>query len=530
MFASKRFLCLLLVLITFFSYFNILSNKLFYDDEDLIYKNAYIQNLHFLPKYFTQNQTAGSGKFSNMYRPILLTTFAIDYFLWKGKPFGFHLTSIILHALNGIWVFLLVKIVFKNRLLAFLTAVFFIVHPVQSEAVAYASGRTDLLYTFFYLTSLIFFIKSLETKVSLKTFWYLGSLLGFVLALLSKETAVTLPFILIVILYLKNTKTFRVQNFWRWLLPFFLTLGLYFLLRLSTLTFYHGYSFYPVATEYSQNLIIRLYTFCRAFFDYLGMLFFPLELNNARVVPIIKSFLNPAVIIFVMVVSLISFYAFEKRRKNKLFLFCLLWFFITIFPVSGVIPINNTIAERFLYLPSLAFFLLISFLITRLFSKLENFNSKALFSLFLSILFLLLIGRTIIRTFDWRDAVTFYTRSLKQAPWHITMRHNLAMAYQENGRLDLALKEYEKLLTFPYVYPMTYHNLGTLYMNWGRYQEAEKYYFQALAVDPQFYFSYYALLDLYQKMSEEEKAKTIRKKLQNEPDLDKVYNFNKTSL
>src|SRR3989338_3180933 len=100
------FIGVVLFLITSAAYFNILQNKLFFDDEELIYKNSYIQNLSYLPKYFTQNMTAGAGKISNMYRPLLLLSLAFDYRLWKLNPAGYHLTSIMLHFFNGLFVYL----------------------------------------------------------------------------------------------------------------------------------------------------------------------------------------------------------------------------------------------------------------------------------------------------------------------------------------------------------------------------------------------------------------------------------------
>ena len=159
---SNLSIVLILILITFITYMNILPNQLFYDDEELIYKNTYVQNLRFSPRFFTENMIAGAGKTSNMYRPVLLTSFAIDYLIWGGSPAGFHLTSIFLHAANSVLIFFLITKLFGKRLLAALTSILFTIHPVQTEAITYASGRTDPLFTFFCLISLLFFLSSTE--------------------------------------------------------------------------------------------------------------------------------------------------------------------------------------------------------------------------------------------------------------------------------------------------------------------------------------------------------------------------------
>src|SRR3990172_555278 len=115
----------LLIFITLLTYLNILPNTMFYDDEELIYKNAFVQDIRFLPKYFTTNMIAGAGKVSNMYRPVLTVSFALDHLFWGLTPFGYHLTSITLHTTNVVLVFLLITLLFKKRLLALFSALLF---------------------------------------------------------------------------------------------------------------------------------------------------------------------------------------------------------------------------------------------------------------------------------------------------------------------------------------------------------------------------------------------------------------------
>lgn len=156
---NNLFIGIFFLLVTFLSYHNILNNKLFYDDEELIYKNAYVADLRYFPKYFSENMVAGAGKTSNMYRPILLLSFAVDRAIWGNNPIGYHLTSILLHAANAFLVYLLILKLFRQKSVALLTAILFIIHPVQTETVAYASGRTDLLCSFFILLSLLFSLR-----------------------------------------------------------------------------------------------------------------------------------------------------------------------------------------------------------------------------------------------------------------------------------------------------------------------------------------------------------------------------------
>jgi len=512
-FYSNSTIIILLIFLTFLIYTNILPNQLFYDDEELIYRNVYIQDLQFLPKYFTENMIAGAGKISNMYRPLLLTSFAIDYQIWKNNPFGFHLTSIILHALNSLLIFFLIYLLFKDRLLAILSSVFFIIHPVQTEAITYASGRTDPLYSFFTLLSLFLFLlidKNIRLDTlgkKLPSYLYVGSLLFFILAILSKETAVILPLLLIAVSFIFKFKRDFKKNI-LWLSPFFIIDLIYIVLRLTVLNFSDTLNFYQAGNIYSSNLLVRLYTFCHVFFEYLGILIFPKDLIYSRDISYITNVLNPWTIAFLMIFTISLFLSVKNFPKNKLFLFSFCWFFIIILPVSGIIPINTIISEHYLYLPSVSFFLVVSYVFSQLI-KYPNKIIKSFSIVFLLFLITVFSIRTIVRNFDWKDAVTFYTISLKQSPNNIPMRHNLAMTWADKGKHEEAIKEYQNIITLSDTYPQTHHNLANSYKAIGKHQEAEKEYYQALKMDQKFYFSYLGLADLYQKTQDKEKLEGI---------------------
>lgn len=516
---SNFSIILILVFVTFITYVNILPNQLFFDDEELIYKNSYVQDIRNFPKYFTSNMIGGAGKISNMYRPVLTLSFAVDYFLWRENPFGFHLTSIILHAVNSILIFFLIYKLFKNKFVSFLTAIFFIVHPIQSEAIVYASGRTDPLYTFFLLTTLLLFL-SFVTYNKTKISTFLGTLFFFLLSLLSKEIAIILPFLLLLIFFTQKERgNYNLQKIIFLTLPFFFIDAIYIFLRLTILNFANSLNFYtnagltPQTIIYSQNILVRLYTFNKIFFDYLAMLLFPIDLIIARNAQIITSIIHPWVLAFVITVILLTIIIIKTFPKNRIFLFAIFWFFITILPVSGIIPINNIITEHYLYLPSLSFFLIIAYLIDWLLRKSISFEAKSTLMTILIIVSSLLMIRTITRTFDLRDPITFYTKSLQQSPENIPMRHNLAMSYADNGQLELAIKQYQQIIAIADVYPNTHHNLANAYMNLEKYKEAENEYLTAIEMDPNFYFSYYALIDLYKKTGEKEKLNKLLEKI-----------------
>jgi hypothetical protein len=511
LFRNKIFIVIFFFLLTILCYSNILNNELFFDDEELIYKNVYVANLKFLPKYFTQNMVAGAGKNSNMYRPVLLTSFAIDHLFWGNNPTGYHLTSLLLHFSNTILLFLIISNL-TNTKVAFLTAFLFNIHPVQTEAIAYASGRTDPLSVLFMLISILLFIKIKSLFTRKKIMVLLFSSMSFVLALLSKESSIILPFILFLLPLLKKEVLINKKNV-LYLLPFIIITIIYFFLRIKIFNFDNIFNFYNNTiyqnSIYSKNIFVRIYTFSKVYFMYLYLIFFPIELKFVRNSQIITSFSNPWVIFFAVFVLFLFLISFIYKNKYPIYLFSLIFFFITILPTSGIIPINNIITEHYLYFPSIAFFLTISSILNFIIDKYKNYQIKMTVFTVISIISLLFIIRVIIRNNDWQDAIKFYTKSLIQEPSHIPIRHNLAMVYSEKGYINEAINEYLFLIKNADYYPHTRHNLANLYKGLKEYSKAEEEYKQALRIDPNFIFSYQGLYDLYTIIGETKKAEDV---------------------
>src|SRR3989441_12974604 len=127
-----------LVVIVFLCYANSLGNEFVFDDFLLVLGNKRIQIIN-------------SSLLLNSYRPIRDISYAIDYAIWGERAFGFHLTNLVIHAANVLLVFVLIRRFAESLLTATLAALIFAVHPIQTDAVTYISGRRDLLFTFFYL-------------------------------------------------------------------------------------------------------------------------------------------------------------------------------------------------------------------------------------------------------------------------------------------------------------------------------------------------------------------------------------------
>src|SRR3990167_8692024 len=150
----------LLIIVGFAIYAPNLNNVLFWDDNEWIVSNPFVYDFSRLKEIFTENILAGYGLNSNYYRPLLLLSFAVNYVIDGVKPLGYHLVSNGFHIANGLLIFFILTGVFKRRLPAFLAALLFLIHPLQTEAVTYISGRGDPMSVFFMLLALWLFFKA----------------------------------------------------------------------------------------------------------------------------------------------------------------------------------------------------------------------------------------------------------------------------------------------------------------------------------------------------------------------------------
>lgn len=252
---SKRILSALYLLLLFVTvvFLNIGSlNSYFIKDDFAIIGGCHHKGLLFfvrlfftdwVKEFFPGLKSLWVGK--GFIRPLMVLSFKLDYLLYGTNPLGYHVTNILFHLLNAGLVFFIIDFIASSKGFAFLAAMVFAVHPAHSSGIAWISGRGEPMAAFFYLLSFYFFIRYDSNKSRTN---YIGSLLCFVLGLFTKETVVMLPFLLVGYRLLQG---FRSEDRGRYILvkrvaltlmPFFIILALYFVLRKLALgSFLGGY-------------------------------------------------------------------------------------------------------------------------------------------------------------------------------------------------------------------------------------------------------------------------------------------------
>ena len=183
----------------FLIYGNALPHPFVHDDVVFIQQNPNIARLDNLSSVFFSPARMGqdTGVATPYYRPLLEIIYRLEYRLFGLDPFGFHLFNVTVHVLNSLLLYTLLVQLIQARPTAFAAALIFLVHPVQTEAVACVAGISNLVFALFCFLSFLFYLAGRNSQSPWRIAHSLACLIFFVLALLSKEQAVVLPFIVL---------------------------------------------------------------------------------------------------------------------------------------------------------------------------------------------------------------------------------------------------------------------------------------------------------------------------------------------
>lgn len=471
---------ILIAVLGFAVYANSLGGKFVWDDEVLITYNSYLKNWSNVSKFFTQDIGAGAGKKFYSYRPLQMISYLADYSLWKLNVKGYHLTNIFLHILAALGIYSLLNALYKDQILSLFTAMLFVVHPVHTEAVAYISGRADPLAVIFMFLCFILYIKHLDKKGPAV---YIFMMLSYILALLARENSLILPLLLLLYHY-----TFRKKiNIKAFTSITIVAVAFIFirLIALKSLIFHGGR---PL------TLMQRLPGFFIALANYTRLLFLPFGLHMEYQKRLF-SFNDFRMLAGVLILCFLLIYIFRKRKPRGIVFFSLSWFLITLLPVSNVIyPISAYMAEHWLYLPSIGFFIILAKGASYLWHRGREW--RVLGVIFLAGLMAFYSVLTIRQNDYWKEPLTFYERTLRYVPDSPRIYNNLANIYRDMGRQQEAIRLYKAAIAlFPD--PISYNNLGELYQKMGRNKEAIALYKKALALDPNYAVTYFNLSAIY---------------------------------
>lgn len=458
-----------------------------YDDHHYIEESRYIKSWAALASIFNTGYAAVSPEDLDLTRPLMPVSLALDYSVWGLNPAGFRLTNILLHALNSVLVYILASSLLTNRWSCFLSALIFAVHPIHVEAVVGITFREDLLVTFFYLSALLLYIKSAEGS---KFLYYLFSLAFFILALLSKEMAVTFPFVLLLCNYyiLKREDGGKASRFLK--ISYWLPIPLYLLFLYSI------YSKLPLPQSGSGGISGAIFPVLKMIATSAGLLLFPFNLHVDYDLHV--ALFDPGLLTGVIIILGAGWYLING--KNRGLSFCIAFFFVTLIPVMNIIPTFRLVADRFLYLPSVAFSLLAGIVIMHI-------GQRDRFRLVISAALILLLGVVAVkRGTVWENDLTLWSDVMKKSPGSVRAYAAVGAYYLKEGKDDEAMAMFQKTISLRPDYDKGYYNLGVLYLRKEYYDAAITSLSRAVELNPEYGKAYFQLGLAYANGGQYDKA------------------------
>jgi predicted negative regulator of RcsB-dependent stress response len=377
-------------------------------------------------------------------------------------------------------------------------ALFWAVHPVHSEAVAYIAGRADSLYSLFLLLSFLLFIKFVNSAKE-KNSLYALSIFFFVVSLLAKEMVFILPlfFIIYMFYFLKGTdkNTLFPKYKFSWI-PYAVITVVYGILRATVLKF----DIAPQSAFRKIPFLQRIFTFFKTIIIYIRLMIFPTGLHMERSIPITKNIFHPEPLFAFVIVAVIIWLAYWTYKHNKRIIsFGIIWFFVSLLPVSNIIPINSFLAEHWIYMASIGVFMLLGIGISFVWNKIppKAVSVRCVFGIII-LLALFLYGRaTVERNKDWHDEISFFTSTLKYHPRNARLYLNLGNTYYEHKQIDKAIEQYEKAIEINKKYAVAYGNIGSAYLNKRMPEKAEEYLEKAIGYKYNYPIAHYNMGIIY---------------------------------
>lgn len=541
---STKIEILILTVITLILYWPTLHfDFVNFDDQVYVLQNEFIQN----PSFFNLLDGSGTGNF----HPLTMLSLALDNAIGKGDPGIFHFTSLLLHLINSVLVWLLVHRLFPNKTgLAFMVALLFAIHPMHIESVAWISSRKDVMYTFFYLLSMLAFLKFLDSNT--KKFLYYAMIFG-ALSLLSKPAAITLPIALLGMDYFRNNKLS-----WKQIIRVIpLTIGS-IIIGLLTISLQKEDA---INTLDAYSILDRIQFAFYGISYYFTHGFIPSHLNAMHPYPSELGMTDSSFLLQVGLGLLMVVLGGYYSLKNKAFGFGFVFFLLHLILVLQLVSIGRAIvSERYTYVAYIGLFIAMGTGIHQITPiKLQK---KVLYVLAIGIgLPMIIVSFKQIPVWtnsetlwtkvianhpnDWyayigrgnyyRDsqqypqAITDYQNALKVAPKQFENYFNLGDLQHALGKSTEAIETYSKAIQLNPNYSQAYANRGQFYSETNQVQKALNDFNQALALDPENYLGYNNRGNLYLAMGQTEQSiSDFSRCLEIQPDFEQAW-FNRAT-
>jgi len=517
-------LAALVVALAVLPFLNGLGGSFVYDDNRLIVDNSLLDDwstlwLGFVAEYYAS--TADEERLG-YYRPVAVALNLVDHQLWGDRALGYKITNLLLHLASTLLLFAL-GIRLAGRGVGAGAAAIFAVHPIHTESVTFISGRVDCVAAVFYLAGLLCFacwrrrIDS-PTWATMHDPRYLGLAAAFLVALLSKEMAVTLPLAVACLAWAAGDDARSVV---RQVAPLAALFAVVYLpLRFvavgqvaTEVGFAHAFPFSErlltapvIAATYVRDLVAP--EFGLNLEPPLEMAAHLLDLRFLGGLAVVATWIGATLWV---------------RRRFGVLAFASAWAFVTLLPVLNLVPIETLLAERFLYIPSAAYALVLAVVLlaprTPMFAVPARISRVGLGIVILAVA--VYLPNAVLRNAFWSDDVTLWTAKLKDDPDSIRAYRNLARYHLRAGNKIPALEALEQIVRLDPGNGLSHYNLGVYQIEEGRLAEARESFEASVAADPDYPPAHYNLGRVLLELGDRERAQAhLREAIRLDPEFE----------
>lgn len=419
------------------------------------------------------------------WHPLTWLSHLADVQLYGMNPRGHHLTSVAIHTLSALILFILLVRLTDRLWQSLFVAALFALHPLHVESVAWIAERKDVLSAFFWFLTLLAYS---EYAAKQKPVLYILALLSFVLGLMSKPMLVTLPLIMLLLDFWPldryrleagqgaHTSFSRIATLIKEKIPFFICSVLS-----CFITIYAQHKGGAIAGLAAVPFQLRCENALTAYLKYLGKTIWPVDL--AIYYPISLSIPLWQVIGSFSILLMISVAAIRSRSGHPYFAVGWFWFMVTLVPVIGLIQVGGqSMADRYSYIPLTGLFIIAAWGVPTLAGNIPY--RHVILALLTGIVIITSTALTWKQLGYWRNNISLYQHTLEITTGNYLIHNNLGIALQNEGQLDAAIREYQKALRIFPNYPNAHYNLGMVFQNKGYLDAAISEYRMALWLTP----------------------------------------------
>ena len=480
---KKIWAVLILFAAVFISYAPAVRNGFVWDDTALILRDPLIRSWRLITEGFNHFLFIDATP-SDFYRPLQRLTYTIEYALAGFQPALYHATSILWHAIAAVGLLLFAEeLLFgfgidrlRARMIALVAALVWAVHPVQSAAVVYISGRADPLAAAFGFFGLFFLLQARDATGGRKLFLFALSGVTLLLSAFSKEAGLIFPLIGISLFVLQK----NLRDLWKVAAIAAFVGAIYFALRFGA-----EHEPAPRLTP-PPPLLVRPIIVARAVAEYAGLIVFPWNLHMDRDVETQPTGFNEAsladaawrelqTLLGLILIAAYFYWMWRAQKRSPAAFSCLVLALVAYLPVSGIVALNATAAEHWIYLPTAFLFLAIAVEISLSARTLPSRKpATMLASVAVGTWIAFLGGRTFARTLDWTDQRTFLEQTIAHGGDSARMLINLGGLELSEGKLPEAAAHLHAALQKKPDQPLAIINLAAVALKQNDFKQARE--------------------------------------------------------